>query len=147
MASWLGPDLFGLFASQQTTDQRHGYATGRRVLDWGGTDPDLIAAAVLHDVGKRHSRLGAVGRTFATLLIATGIPLPGRLAAYRDHGALGAQDLEEAGAPEIVVLFARHHQGDRPDSIPEAIWETLHSADLATKPRRNRNGGISSTSG
>ena len=136
IASWIGPGLWDLFASQQVADQRHGYETGRRVLDAGVTDSELITAAVLHDVGKRHSRLGAVGRTLATLLMAMRLPMPRRMASYRDHGVLGAADLETAGAPDIAVLFARYHQGRRPESIPSQAWEVLHGADLATKPRR-----------
>lgn len=147
VASWIDSGLWDLFASQQVADQRHGFETGRRVLDSGITDPDMVTAGALHDVGKRHSRLGAVGRTVATVLMATRIPLPRRMAAYRDHGTLGADDLEKAGAPTIAVLFARHHQGKRPASIPEATWEILHAADLARKPRRKGPGGITSRSG
>lgn len=145
VASWVGPELFELFVSQQTADQRHGYATGRRVLGRGVTDTDIIAAGALHDVGKRESRLGAVGRTLATLLMAAGLPMPRRMAGYRDHGALGAEILEKAGAPGVVVRFARHHQGARPGSIPVDVWEILHDADLAAKPRRGDDRGITST--
>ncbi len=147
VAGWIGPELFTVFVAQQTADQRHGHHTALRVVEAGYTDPVLISAAALHDVGKRHSGLGAVGRSLATVMMVLGLPMRGRMAAYRDHGVLGAVDLERLGAPNLVVLFARHHQVGRPDSIHPSVWAVLHHADLATLPRGRDRGGISSPSG
>ena len=95
----------------------------------------LVAAAALHDVGKRHSRLGAFTRSIATVLMALRIPLPRRMAAYRDHGPLGSLDLEAAGASELTISFARHHQHRRPPVIPPEDWAVLNAADLGALPR------------
>lgn len=133
--SWIGSGaLADLFYSQQVADQRHGYEIAKAVASTGHR-PDLVAAAALHDVGKRHSRLGAISRSVATVLMALRFPLPRRMTAYRDHGPLGALDLEAAGAPQLAVDFARHHQHRRPTVIPPEDWAVLNAADLGALPR------------
>lgn len=98
----------------------------------GVDDPDTILAALLHDVGKVHSRLGVLSRSMATVLMAAGTPLTSKFVRYRDHGRLGAVDLAAAGAPELVVDFARHHQFGRPATIDPTTWDRLRSADMGT---------------
>ena len=120
-----------LFWGQCPADQRHGLESARLVLRRRPARPDLARAALLHDVGKRHAGLGVAGRTMAATLGAVRVPLRGRWAAYRDHGPAGAADLEAAGAEPLVVGFARHHHGSRPDDIPTADWEELCRADYA----------------
>lgn len=133
--SWIGSGaLAELFYGQQVADQRHGYDIARAVAS-SGHRPDLVAAAAMHDVGKRHSQLGAVARSVATVLMALRVPLRGRMAAYRDHGPLGADDLEAAGASGLTISFARHHQHRRPGDIPLVDWAVLNAADLGTLPR------------
>lgn len=131
--SWLGDDLFEVFRSQQVADQRHGYEAGAAVARRGHR-PELVAAAALHDVGKRHSLLGPFRRSMATVLMALRIPMQGRWAAYRDHGPLGAADLQSADASRLVVDFARHHQYGRPCGITPDDWAVLNAADLGTLP-------------
>ncbi len=127
---WLGPHLFELFSSQQVADQRHGLEVGRRVAAAEGSTPDLVIAGAMHDVGKRHSGLGPLGRSVATVLIFVRLPLTRRMALYRDHGKVGAAELEALGAPQVAVEFARHHQYGRPEGFPVEAWRTLRSADL-----------------
>jgi hypothetical protein len=133
-ASWVEPGLWEIFIDQQTADQRHGYRAGSKIASDPTNHKNLVVAAMMHDVGKRHSRLGVVGRTVATLLMAIGAPMSRRMARYRDHGALGADELERAAAPPIAVLFARHHQDDRPDSIATGDWAILTRADEPGMP-------------
>lgn len=136
--SWIGSgELAALFFTQQDADQRHGYEIASAVAS-AGHRLELVAAAALHDVGKRHSRLGAFRRSLATVLMAFKIPLRGRMAAYRDHGPLGAIDLEAAGASPLAVSFARHHQHRRPADIAPGDWDVLNAADLGALPRGNR---------
>lgn len=122
--------LLDLFLEQQVADQRHGLEVMRHVARSGVTDPDVLAAAALHDIGKRHSRLGPVGRSVATVLMLARLPMTRRMRRYVDHGELGAVDLERAGAPALVVGFARHHQWGRPHGFPAPDWQTLRAADL-----------------
>jgi hypothetical protein len=128
----LGPDLWPLFVAQQVPDQRHGFNAGKKLT---GKPHDLVAAAMLHDVGKADSSLGVIGRSVATVLITLRLPMTARMRRYRDHGELGAVSLESAGAPPVAVLFARHHQGKRPETITLDDWETLIWADEPGMPR------------
>ena len=116
-----------LFWQQQFIDQRHAYDVARRV-DQATGNADAKAAALLHDVGKSHSRLGPVARSMATLLAALRIPLPASWARYRAHGELGAQDLEAVGARPLAVAFAAGEAtGDR------YVWDALVAADNGTR--------------
>jgi hypothetical protein len=117
------------FFSQPPADQRHGYRAALQVAGAAPDRPDLVRAALLHDIGKRHAGLGAPGRAFASVAIRLRLPLQPRWALYRDHGLLAAAEL--AGAEAVVVDFARAHHGDRPSTITPAEWETLVAADDA----------------
>lgn len=118
-----------LFWAQPTADQRHGLDAARRVLAAAPGRRELARAALLHDVGKRHARLGVIGRSLASALDVLRLPTRGRLGAYLDHGPAGAEDLGSAGAEELVVAFAQHHHGSRPAAINEEDWALLLAAD------------------
>lgn len=142
--SILAPRLQTIFFEQTHADQRHGLESARHVMCSGKARPDLIAAALLHDVGKRHARLGILGRVAASLLIAARFPLRARFRAYRDHGPVAAEELRNIGAPEVAVTFARHHHGPRPDDIDPVDWAILVESDQPAKTRRPGEAGISS---
>jgi hypothetical protein len=55
----------------------------------------------------------------------------GKWLSYLEHGQAGALELDILGAEPIVVDFARHHHGGRPDSISEDDWTLLQAADHA----------------
>jgi len=135
VGSWLTPALSDLFFSQQPADQRHGYRAGASVAAAGYRAPDVVAAALLHDVGKRHAGFGALGRSVASVMILLSLPLSERMLTYRDHGIVAARELGRAGAPPLVVDFALHHHGRRPETIAEDVWDVLAAADEPVKPR------------
>lgn len=130
---WLSPAEAGTFFSQADPDQRHGYHAALVVADSGEEDLIVIRAALLHDVGKRHARLGLIGRSIASVLIRLRLPLTRRARLYRDHGEIGAADLARLGCEPVVVDFARAHHGERPASISRAHWELLQLADQPPK--------------
>ena len=121
-----------LFWSQPVADQRHGHDCGRWVADRSPDRVDLVRAATLHDIGKRHARLGAIGRAVATVFAALGIPGPAAFQQYTRHGSVGAAELAAAGAESLVVAFTESHHHDRPDSFSESDWELLKTADHLT---------------
>jgi hypothetical protein len=110
-------------------DQRHGLESALAVADSEPGRRDLMKAALLHDIGKRHARLRVPGRVVASLLEIGGLPAPGRLGTYLDHGAIGAAELESAGSGALVVDFARCHHDSRPPTIDRADWALLIAAD------------------
>lgn len=132
--AWLSARLdlseLDLFLSQGVPDRRHGYTAGRHVEAAAPERADLIRAAVLHDVGKRHARLGVIGRVLASLALRLRIPVRGRYALYRDHGALGASDLARIGSPSVVVEYAdTHHGGSAGGSLSTAERRILDASD------------------
>ncbi|HEU4895409.1 MAG TPA: hypothetical protein VFT85_06195, partial [Acidimicrobiia bacterium] len=142
--SWLEPELADVFFEQRPADQRHGYHAALVVVAAGSSERDVLVAALLHDVGKRHARLGVFGRSLASLLILVGSPLGDRMRAYRDHGLNGAGELARLGAPALAIDFAMHHHGRRPPTIDPATWRLLVEADQPPKARSRRRGRITS---
>jgi putative nucleotidyltransferase with HDIG domain len=121
------------FWDQSVPDQRHAFRAARFVAEERPHDREVIRAALLHDVGKRHAHLGIVGRSVAGACRSLGIPTWGRVRAYLEHGELGARELEGAGSSDLVVNFARHHHATAPPaSIPSDTWELLLAADDET---------------
>jgi hypothetical protein len=140
---WFQPPISELFFAQPPADQRHGYEAATS-LEPEGAAADLIVAALVHDIGKRHSRLGVIGRSLASVAIKLRLPLSERMRAYRDHGIIGAHELAMAGAPSLAVDFALHHHGARPESISEPVWDLLNRADEPPKPTETVRGWIMS---
>lgn len=138
---WLAPGELALFSAQDHADQRHGYECALDVASLLPDRADLVRAAALHDVGKRHAGLGSIGRVFASLAIRSGLPLHGRFAAYAAHGELAARDLAEIGTPQPIIDFARHHHASRPAGFPPADWSVLQDADRARLPVTRRRAG------
>jgi putative nucleotidyltransferase with HDIG domain len=132
-----------IFFAQADVDQRHGYAAALIVGESDVVERSVIRAGLLHDVGKRHARLGLIGRVLTSLLILCHVPLRGRLLAYRDHGEVGARELEASGAEPLVVDFARHHHHSRPVTIDAKTWELLLRADQPAKTQGSTMPGIS----
>lgn len=131
MATLLNPTEVDGFWSQPIADQRHAHDCARFVADHTD-EPDVVRAALLHDVGKRHARLGPVGRSMATVLAALGVHGPERFRRYTRHGPEAARELAAAGAEALVVEFAEAHHGERPGSIPAGTWDLLKQADRVT---------------
>lgn len=125
---WLGEERTRMaFFAQPRGDQRHGYRAGVDVARSAPGRPDLVRAALLHDAGKRHARLGVAGRVMASVAIRLRLPLTPRLALYRDHGPLAAAEFSDQD--RVVADFARHHHGVRPESMSEEDWLVLLAAD------------------
>ena len=126
----LRPDLAELFWLQAPIDQRHAFEVAQRTAGTLGEDNSALTAALLHDVGKRHSRAGAIGRSLATMLDGLRVPLPQDWRRYREHERLGADDLAEYGADPLTIAFAA---GRRPaaDEVDADVWNALIAADNA----------------
>ncbi|MCP4308132.1 MAG: hypothetical protein GY926_26755 [bacterium] len=126
----LAPDAAKLFWEQASIDQRHSFDVAQRVRDSLGEDRAALQAALLHDVGKRHSSLGPVTRSLATVLDAAHLPMPAQWRRYRGHGPLGAADLAAIGADPLTVAFARGSVVST-EAIDQVAWDALLAADNA----------------
>ena len=120
----LSGDLYDLFVTMNLEDQRHAIEVANRI-----DDDALMEAALLHDVGKSASDVGAMGRSFATIAGALSIPVSGSWRLYLDHGEVGASMLHDAGAGPVTVAFARFHPGPPPEGISPEQWRILEDAD------------------
>jgi len=114
-------------------DRRHAVGVARRVHSQLGLafDPAVLAAALLHDVGKVESGLGTLGRAVATLAGMAGrCRLTPGITAYLDHSRIGAQLLAEAASDPLVVAWAaqHHHQPGR-WTVPLELGHLLKNAD------------------
>jgi hypothetical protein len=111
-----------LWDRMSRADRRHAVGVARRVQQALGHEatPPVLAAALLHDVGKVDAALGTYGRVVATLASS----VAGRNAAhdwsrargftrrvglYLRHPELGGDMLALAGSDALTVAWAREH--------------------------------------
>ena len=134
----LSPAQLALFCRLQPAEQAHSLRVARDLLAQGEEHPDLLAAALLHDVGKSRFPLNLGERVLIVLvkaicprcLLRWGAPDPaekspgasGQFGWRRPfvvavaHPEWGAQLAGEAGASPLAVALIRRHQ----DALPAA---------------------------
>jgi hypothetical protein len=143
--SQLLPDELELWRRMPGPDRRHSAAVARRVeraLGDTATRP-VLAAALLHDVGKLDSHLRTYGRVIATLAggvvghdestirqwtLTTGFTR--RVGLYLLHPELGADLLAVAGSDPLTVAWTReHHLPPERWTIDPVLAGALNDAD------------------
>ncbi|GIW10179.1 MAG: phosphohydrolase [Dehalococcoidia bacterium] len=127
----LSPSLAALFRAMDPASQRHHLRVLARLQGAGVTEPDALAAALLHDVGK--GRISPLVRAVYVLArwLAPGLPAwlggngrRGWPAMYRlvHHATLGAALVAAAGgSPRVVWLIAHHQRHDLDDPVLQAL--------------------------
>jgi hypothetical protein len=135
-----------LWSQMARVDRRHSAAVARRVVDELGeraTKP-VVAAALLHDVGKTIPHLGAYGRVVATLsemavgeepahrwVLTSGFTR--RVGQYVLYPELGVDLLRMAGSDDLVIAWSReHHLPEDEWSIDKTLGRALQAADDAS---------------
>jgi putative nucleotidyltransferase with HDIG domain len=121
-----------LFRRMQPAEQAHAYRIFKRLETAGQTAPDLLAAALLHDVGKTLSRLSIFDRVLIVLgsrlfpdaaqrwAAGSGRGLRRPFVVAEQHAEWGAGLASQAGAdPRTVELIRHHHDRLLPDPVPE----------------------------
>ena len=132
-ARTLSPPLLALFRQMRRPEQLHSLNVLRGVLAQGETPDDLAVAALLHDVGKARYPLRLWAKTVGVLVRAVSPSTFERLSrgdprvfwqrpfvVYVHHPEWSAELLAAAGASELSIWLARHHQE------PASQW-TAHS--------------------
>lgn len=96
--SWMMPTELVLWRKMPNHDRRHSIAVARR-FNASVCDRELMAGALLHDVGKIDSALSVPGRVIATLIGAR----TDRFSRYLDHERIGAEMVSEAGSAAATI--------------------------------------------
>jgi hypothetical protein len=134
------PGELVLWSRMSGPDRRHAVAVAQRVeraLGHEATRP-VLAAALLHDVGKVESGLGTYGRVVATLsakvagreMAAAWRRQRGfarRVGLYLHHDQLGGDLLAMAGSDPLTIAWTREHHR------PEAEWTVAPAVAIALK--------------
>ena len=113
----------GLFDAMPVADQRHGLDVARRLLAASHDEPDLLAAALLHDAAKGH-RMRLWHRVAGVLLDAAAPGVLRRLAStepdswrypfhlYLHHAELSADAALAAGCTARTAALIRGSAAD-----------------------------------
>ncbi len=146
----LNPAQWELFIQLQPAEQKHAIDLYHRLVETGETQPDLLLAALLHDVGKLHYPLSPLERALAVIVqaISPGLALKwGRIAtnewekipAWRrafvvaaQHAEWGADMARQAGASRLTEQLIRlHHQSNGPSEnvVESNLQRTLWMLD------------------
>ena len=126
-------------------DRRHAVGVARRVERMLGVEASrpVLAAALLHDVGKTESGVGTYGRVIATVSGAAIGRDPAtiqdwtrtrgftrKVGLYLQHPKLGGDLLAMAGSDPLTEAWAReHHLPEDEWTIPVDIGRALKAAD------------------
>lgn len=121
-AQKLTPALLTLFETLSHAEQQHGVALCKSLEAQGAASPDLLVAALLHDVGKTVAPPHLWERVWVVLAEHYAPRLASRLSQGAPHGfrrgfvtrrmhsQWGAGLVEKAGAaPRVVALIRNHH--------------------------------------
>jgi hypothetical protein len=147
--SWFVPGEDALWARMSGPDRRHAVGVARGTLSLLGEPAEparaVVAAALLHDVGKVESKLGTLARALVTALAivlgrsrlstepASGTherTLRRRIRLYLVHDTVGADLLSAAGSDMLTVAWAREHHLPRERwSVPQPAADALKAAD------------------
>ncbi len=129
-----------LWARMSGPDRRHAVAVARQVERSLGADAGrpVLAAALLHDVGKVDSGLATPMRVVATVVglldgLVSGRRVRGgggRIARYLRHPEIGSRLLAEAGSDPLTAAWAvEHHLGADRWTVDRRTGEALRAAD------------------
>jgi len=134
---------YALWRRQYGPDRRHTAAVAREVERrlGGEATPPILAAALLHDIGKIDADLGTWGRVVATLsakvagidtarLWTKSTGFTRRVGLYLRHPEIGADMLEMAESDPLTIAWAaEHHLPAEEWTIDPAIAMVLHEVD------------------
>lgn len=122
----ISPELMALFMKMQPGEQVHSLEIFSSLLAQGASNPDLLAAALLHDVGKIHYPLHPWERAAIVLarrLIPDQVERWGKstpvgwkrpFVVAEQHATWGADLAAAAGASSVTIEIIRRHQTKLP---------------------------------
>lgn len=145
---WLLPGEQQLWRRMSGPDRRHAAGVARdvaaRLGSDGGPPPgrEVLAGALLHDVGKVESGFGTFARVAVTVAaiglgrdrLTAGRPSAGsvreRAGEYLTHDRIGADLLRQAGSDPLTVAWAgEHHLPAERWTVDRRLADALKAAD------------------
>lgn len=139
----LSPSLIRIFRRMSVADQTHAIRVLRTLLDQGERHPSLLAAALLHDVGKARVRPRLWDRV--VVVLGTAI-VPGAIQRW-GHGELkgwrrpfviavrhpvwGAEMIRTAGGSEELATLVSRHQDPPQAQTDSQIDQLLYRLQVA----------------
>lgn len=144
----LTPTQYALFTRLQPSEKVHAVRVMRKVRE-SSEDPDLLTAALLHDIGKIIQPLSLWERVLVALAPRSRTRRTGEtlqdeptgsaargwtraLVVADKHASWGAQLAHKAGAPRTVIQLIRRHADpplDEPHSRDDELLALLQAAD------------------
>lgn len=143
VAQWLPASALPLFRTMSDADQRHSLRVCQGLQERGCSNQDLLAAALLHDVGKAQGRVPfwtrpaiVLGKLCVPHLLKSLAVYPyegKKLPAWRRslsnawwHAEIGADLASNVGLSQEAVLYIRmHHQPDGPAAELHLVDEVV----------------------
>jgi hypothetical protein len=140
----LRPKQRELFKQLQHAEKDHAVVMFHRLLEQGENQPDLLVAALLHDVGKLRYRLNPLERAMVVMVHAIkperahcwgNLPpngwdgLPGWRKAFivsEQHAGWGAEMARQAGVSPLTETLIRLHHNPHRHEVGAAENNLLH---------------------
>jgi putative nucleotidyltransferase with HDIG domain len=132
-----------LFRQFSAADRQHSYRVMHSLREAGCEEPELLAAALLHDVGKTRYRphlweriVGAVVETLCPKCVWRWGQGPARgwkrpFVIRCQHATWGAELAQTAGSSPRTVALIRHHQDKQPHALDKQMQQQLRQLQWA----------------
>jgi hypothetical protein len=145
-AQYLSPALFALYSRMRRMERQHSLRVLRALLASGHAQPDLLVAALLHDVGKTRARFSLPEKVLVVLVkacwperyrrwgagLARGWRRP--FAVSAQHPTWGAKMVAAAGGTPLTVELVHRHATPL-DGPPQTDADRLLAALQAVDDR------------
>jgi putative nucleotidyltransferase with HDIG domain len=144
----LSPVQWELFNRLQPAEAAHAIMVFRKLLERGENQPDLLTAALLHDIGKLAYRLNPFERAMVVVVSALmpqhaqhwgELPaegwqaLPGWRKAFivaEQHATWGAEMARQAGVSAMAEALIRQHHGPYRSEVGNMENNLLHTLQV-----------------